>query len=225
MNSKEMNPAAGAEGDHLWLSCLADGELAAADLDAGLSGLPPGEVAERWRAYQLIGDVLRDPELAALGRCDARWLAQLRQQLQAEVAPVAGVAARPAVTPGQAQRPAANDGVFRWKMVAGLASFAAVAAVGWNLFGTLQPAAVPVTTAVLAQNESPQPTVETRNVALNQGRALQRFWSPAQPPYTMVLRNPELDRMLAQQAGTNPDLATQRASEFFRSAGYGGTER
>lgn len=225
MNSKEMNPAAGTEDDHLWLSCLADGELAAAELDTRLSGSPPTELSQRWYAYQLIGDALRDPALAAPGRCDAQWLAQLRQQLQAEAAPVASVAARHGVTPEQARRPAANDGVFRWKMVAGLASFAAVAAVGWNLFGTLQPAAVPAT-AVLAQNESPQqPTVETRNVALSQDRALQRFWSPAQPPYTMVLRNPELDRMLAQQAGTNPDPATQRASEFFRSAGYGGTER
>lgn len=223
MNSMEINPEMSTHGDHQWLSCLADGELDSTELEAGLSGMAASDVSECWQAYHLIGDVLRRPELAS-SRCDAQWLEQLGQRLRAEASPVAGAPDQHRVDPELARQPAANDGVFRWKMVAGLASFAAVAAVGWNLFGTLQPAPMPAA-AVLAQSESPQPVAETRNVALNQGRALQRFWSPAQPPYTMVLRNPELDRMLAQQAGANPDVVGQRASEFFRSAGYEGTER
>lgn len=223
MNSMEMNPEMGTDGNHQWLSCLADGELDAAELEAGLSEMAARDVSECWQAYQVIGDVLRNPELAS-SCCNAQWLEQLGQRLRAEAPSVGSAAVQHRVHPELAQRPAANDGVFRWKMAAGLASFAAVAAVGWNLFGTLQPAPVPAA-AVLAQSESSQPVAETRNVALNPGRALQRFWSPTQPPYTMVLRNPELDRMLAQQAGANPDAVGQRASEFFRSAGYEGTER
>lgn len=216
MSAMDMNSDGSSHKGCERLSCLADGELDAVELDAVLSEMAPEEVSECWHAYQLIGDVLRTPGLAS-SRCDAQWLAQLRQRLQAESAgqglPVARVGGQPDIEATR-QRPAANDGVFRWKMVAGLASFAAVAAVGWNLLGTLQPASVPAA-AVLAQNERPQPAAEARNVALNQGQALQRFWSPAQPPYTMVLRNPELDRMLAQQAGSNPDPSVQRASEFF----------
>lgn len=227
MNTMDMNSKMGMDGVRQQLSCLVDGELDAAELDALLSATAPDEVSACWQAYQVIGDVLRAPELAACGR-DPQWLEQFRQRLQAEAGapalPATDVAPKRHVDPALAQQPAANDGVFRWKMVAGLASFAAVAAVGWNLFGTLQPASAP-DAAVLAQNEISEPAPETRNVAWNQGRVPSRFWSPAQPPYTMVLRNPELDRMLAQQAGSNPDPAVQRASEFFRNAGYEGMER
>lgn len=223
MNSTEMNSEMGADGNDEWLSCLADGELDSAGLEAGLSATTPDEVSERWRAYLVIGDVLRSSEPGA-SRCDAQWLGQLRQRLQAQAQSVTDVAAPHAVAPELLRQPAANDGVFRWKMVAGLASFAAVAAVGWNLFGTLQPTSSPAA-AVLAQNENPRPAAETRTVALQQSRALQRFWSPTQAPYTMVLRNPELDRVLAQQASSAPDPAVQRTSDFLRSAGYGTAER
>lgn len=227
----EMNSRAETDCDRQRLSCLVDGELGdGAELEAALAEAGSAEALACWQTYHLIGDVLRAPELAN-SRCDAAWLQQLRERLQQEPADaVPPQAAQDEPLPADLTRqPAANDGIFRWKMVAGLASFAAVAAIGWNVLGSVQPGAAGAG-AVLAQGEEAvQPaSANVQQVAVSERERrlpARQAWSPAQPPYSVVLRNHELDRLLAQQAGANQDAAARRASEFFRNAGYDTAER
>ena len=99
---------------HETISALADGELAASELELAFAALDTDEGRQAWDAYRLIGDVLRAPDLGD-ARHDAAFVSRLRERLPPQVSVVAPAAARAA----------ANDSVFRWKMAAGLASVAA----------------------------------------------------------------------------------------------------
>jgi sigma-E factor negative regulatory protein RseA len=77
------------------LSALADGEVDARSA-AALSEAwrQDADLRARWHRYQLIGDVLRSPELAGTGR-DASFLAALRSRLAQEPVVLAPAAAIP----------------------------------------------------------------------------------------------------------------------------------
>lgn len=201
------------------ISSLADGELASAELDAVLPALQAAEARECWHLYQLIGDVLRAPDLAACDRGPTLDLA-LGEQLHPAIVPVAHAAEPlPAET---LARPAANDGLFRWRMTAGLASFAAVAALGWGLAGSLGPVA-PVG-AELAQAQSPAVTpVDASPVQVVSApeQAVRRA-SPAAP---VMIRDPELDRLLAVHQQSAGVAAFGNPSGFLRSATFEGAGR
>lgn len=116
------------------VSALADGQLAGEAFARGVEIASTDAAARQaWHAYHLIGDVLRSGDLAHAAPCD-RFLARLQERLREEPAaaaqtPRAGVA-------GPAGTRAANDDSFRWKMVAGAASLAAVSAIAWTLIGS-----------------------------------------------------------------------------------------
>jgi sigma-E factor negative regulatory protein RseA len=113
------------------VSALADGQLAGDAFARGVELAATDAAArEAWHAYHLIGDVLRSSDLAAAAPAE-RFLARLQERLQAESIALqpGGVAA--AVPVGEA----ANDGAFRWKVAAGVASMAAVSALAWGLIG------------------------------------------------------------------------------------------
>jgi sigma-E factor negative regulatory protein RseA len=122
------------------ISALADGQLQGAALQRGLeAAVSDPAAAEAWQTYHLIGDVLRSRELAG-GTAPAQFLARLQESLRLEQ-PLAGPAVRPiqvqpAAQAANVRRPAANEGRF-WKLVAGFASVAAVAAIGWTVVGIL----------------------------------------------------------------------------------------
>ncbi len=119
------------------ISALADGQLQGDDFARGVQATASDPQAlAAWRDYHLIGDVLRSNELAASSPC-AAFLARLQVRLEAE-APLQP--ARPGPADGQpaafdVRRAPANEASVRWKMVAGVASLAAVAAIGWNVAG------------------------------------------------------------------------------------------
>ena len=141
--------------DRETVSALMDGQLRGADASAALQMMASDEARECWQVYHLVGDVLRSTDLAACGR-DSAFVARLSARLQQEAAPVARVPAPSPIQVRDVAQPAANDGVFRWKMVAGLASFAAVAAIGWGVMGGIGPqAGVGVQ---LSQGGAPAPT-------------------------------------------------------------------
>lgn len=139
------------------ISALADGQLASEDFARVLAACE-GDVdaLAHWNAYHLIGDVLRSPGLAAPA-CDAAFVTRLRARLSREPAfdtASAGIVTvdlavqnPPTLagrTVGSPPREAANDASFRWKLVAGFASVAAVAAIAWNAgMGFLAPSAAP----------------------------------------------------------------------------------
>jgi sigma-E factor negative regulatory protein RseA len=151
------------------LSALMDGQLqgaACADTLARLADDPAAQAD--WHCYHLVGDVLRAPDLADCAG-DAAFLSRFQARLAQEprfdrpallpqVEPqfanesAAELVASSAVVPGvtsifsaksKAQvgvDKAANEGAFRWKLVAGFASLAAVSAIGWNMLAVTAPA-------------------------------------------------------------------------------------
>ncbi|MEP6791568.1 MAG: anti-anti-sigma factor, partial [Ramlibacter sp.] len=162
------------------------------------------------------GDVLRSGELAlgSGGAAPSAFLARLQLRLEQEAAPVKPVVAMD-LTATQvhstaaadlfpSQNEAANDSSFRWKLVAGFASLAAVAAIGWTVGGGLG------TRAEQAQMASAPPA---------QGTTL----AGAERP--VMIRDPRLDELLAahrQLGGTN---ALQMPSGFLRNATFEGPAR
>lgn len=112
------------------ISALADGQLAG-DAFAQCVELAATDAAARdaWHTYHLIGDVLRSSELAG-GTPAQRFLAGLQARLREERIEIHGATEATALV----VREAAND--FRWKLVAGVASVAAVSAIAWSLMGS-----------------------------------------------------------------------------------------
>ncbi|MCM0609059.1 MAG: anti-sigma 24 factor [Ideonella sp. WA131b] len=140
--SPRPHPGAPAAPSPDWLSAAADGDADA--LDRALRVLREGDataaarVRADWRAYHLIGDVLRSPELASPPAHDAAFMAGLRARLAAEPVVLAPAAPRPA----------------RWRLpAAAVASAAGVAVVAGLLVmargggGEAPGAAVPLAAA------------------------------------------------------------------------------
>ena len=115
------------------ISALADGQLAGDAFARGVDLATNDPAArEAWHAYHLIGDVLRSGELAHCEPAD-RFLAGLKERLRSEEILVDRTQIVVAVAP---KADAANDGSFRWKLLAGVASVAAVSAIAWTLAAT-----------------------------------------------------------------------------------------
>lgn len=103
-----------------------------------------------------------------------------------------------AIVSEQVGAEAANDKTFRWKLVAGFASLAAVSAIAWNAAGMLAPAGAPQ----LAQST---PAVQQVLVASPQG--------------TMV-RDARLEELLAAHKQMGGTSALQVPSGFLRNATF-----
>ena len=191
------------------LSALADDQLGETEFAAALDACGHDESAlECWAAYHLIGDVLRSPasprapvaagaELAFVSRLNQR-LAQepLATAHKVPAGPVPAAPLQTAAQPVHHRGPASNDGNFRWKLVAGVASLAAVSAIAWNASGLLAPASVPQ----MAQASSPQIVVT----------------SPQGP----VVRDARLEELLAAHRQFGTALALQESSGFLRNATF-----
>ena len=191
------------------LSALVDGELAGDEWEQALALAADAQGQASWQLYQLVGDVLRSPDLAH--HCQHDVLTGLRAQL-AQEPPLQAAMLQPqpqtlatgvleqVTTPVVALRdPAANAAVFRWKLAAGFATVAAVAAVGWHMLAS-QPQ---LHGAQLAQRLPDVPPVVA--VASEHGQSV-------------ILRDPRLDALLAsqQQYASRPSL--QVPAEFLRNA-------
>lgn len=131
------------------ISALADGQLASEDFARALAACEAdAQALDSWNTYHLIGDVLRSPELSPHA-ADTAFMARLRVRLSQEPVIVAAPALpevphAPGGRAGWTVGEAANDASFPWKLVAGFASVAAVAAIAWNAgAGLLSPSAAP----------------------------------------------------------------------------------
>lgn len=222
------------------LSALADGELSAAELQAALAYAESDAGQQEWRMYHLVGDVLRSPELAHHSRHDV--LSGIRAQLANEPRrPLVSVAseeleqiARPAqgraVVNGMPLRDAANASVFRWKMAAGFASVAAVAAIGWSVMlgapagpgaapgralAALETSVAPVAVAANAQDFPLGDTAQSSSVVAVAG------------PYgqSVMLRDPRLDALLASHPQYSGPATLQMPASFLRNANFASAPR
>ncbi len=209
------------------ISALADGQLRGEAFARGVAAVAnDAEAREAWQTYHMIGDVLRGGQYsgrtvpsAFLSRLQPR-LQQEHPAVQEELAPVGLPGAHRGVD-------AANDGSFRWKMVAGFASLAAVAALGWTVVGGLgakpeqaQLAAGPG--ATLARTASQATTSQPASV------------QTATPPPTTVLaegergvmiRDARLDELLAAHRQLGGASALQMPAGFLRNATFEGPIR
>ena len=119
------------------VSALADGQLQGEEFGRGVEAATLDSAGrEAWIAYHLIGDVLRSAELAAGSQPDT-FLKGVQMSLQQEPRWPAGQLSAKAVPLATPRQGAANDTSFRWKLVAGFASIAAVGAIAWSVAGGL----------------------------------------------------------------------------------------
>ena len=229
--------------NHETLSALADGQLRGTAFAKAVDMvLHDEELQATWHGYHVIGDVLRS---ADLGQCsgDKAFLARLSTRLAQEpgfarpvplAQPAVETIELAAVAAVPKHATAANEAGFRWKMVAGFASMAAVAAIGWNLVGgpgiqqpasqqiALVPAPVQVASEkpqaqagaiVQVASQSPTPATTSRPVTLVSGE-----------PQVMI-RDPRLDELMAAHKQFGGTSALQMPAGFLRNATFEGPAR
>lgn len=188
------------------MSALVDGELRLSELDELLRGL---EQDEHRRAdclrYQLIGDLIRG-DRPVRSVAPQAFLAAVRTRLQADTEPIV------IASPVRTVVPAANDAVFRWKLVAGLASVAAVMAVSWSLIGVSPGSTAPAMVPQLAQLD-PVKGASVPGVPASEAVVV----NTAQGP---VIRDPRLEELLAEHRQYGGMSALQMPAGFLRDATY-----
>ncbi|MDM0004160.1 sigma-E factor negative regulatory protein [Variovorax sp. J22G73] len=214
------------------VSALADGHLHGEAFAQAIEAVcADGEAREAWQAIHVAGDVLRSGSHAQCTDTSA-FLSRFQQRLAAEpvvFAPVAIPVAAPVALPAQRRAEAANEPVFRWKLVAGAASLMAVAAISWTLVGNgaaVQQAGPQV--ASVQQQQQPAVNSVLAAAAVNSDLPATNTLTPTRVivgngnPQVM-LRDPRLDQLLEahQQAGG----ASQMPSGFLRNATFEGPTR
>lgn len=181
------------------VSALADGQLQGLELTQTLDWLSQSEQGrQQWQAYHVVGDVLRGGRALA-PRADDAFLQRLRDQIQRESLP----ANRPA---------AANDRRFLWRMVAGLAGLVFVSAAAWQVRGWQEPLGA----GLLAQGVP----------AVPQGGEVPAPFAAAQAPGAeppRMIRDAQLDALLAAHKQFGGASALQAPAGFLRSATFEGT--
>lgn len=207
------------------VSALADGQLQGAAFAEAMDEIGArAELRSTWQTYHLVGDVLRSGAHAPCSDASA-FLAKLQVRLAAEEVVATPIpAAVPLTLEARQRAEPANEPVFRWKLVAGAASLAAVAAISWNWVGGMNAAP---TGAQLAQVQSP-PVASV--LAASDPKATSAITS-AVPTRVQIgsgapqvmLRDARLDELLQahQQAGG----ASQMPSTFLRNATFEGPSR
>jgi sigma-E factor negative regulatory protein RseA len=182
------------------ISALADGQLQGEAFARGVEIAAGDSTArEAWHTYHLIGDVLRSGEHVT-GTVPAAFLGRLQLRLREEQRLVQHSPAPAPVAQARAA-PAANDASFRWKLVAGFASLAAVAAIGWTVVGTF------------AKPEQGQLAAAPAGTVLAEGQR------------GVMIRDARLDEFLAAHRQLGGASALQMPAGFLRNATFEGPIR
>lgn len=184
------------------ISALADGAVPDAELPALLAELHASEEGcQAWHLYHLTGDVLRSDALAPTVSELAFW-DRLQSRLDAEPA-------RPVQTktPSVAVVPPAGAANQRWAWVAGLAGIAMLSVLSVTVWRQVEPASSPQLAA------APAPA-EAVAVAIAPPVAL------AQDAPAVMLRDPQLDALMAAHQQMGGHSAWQMPSGFLRNATF-----
>ncbi|MBX9818210.1 MAG: sigma-E factor negative regulatory protein [Burkholderiaceae bacterium] len=179
------------------ISALMDGDLPASELDALLEDLAQEDSsANVWHLYHLTGDVLRSQGLAPQ-RSDLAFLQRLEPRLAREVVALQ-VTPSPAPTlPGaQPSRRLSSNGSWRWLASATFTLLVGVVSIGmwWTAGPAVSPQLAEVTVPAVAPVVSQAPAV--------------------------MLRDPELDALMAAHQQMGGHSAWQMPSGFLRNATY-----
>lgn len=196
------HPSAGLPGEQL--SALVDGEIGVAELDAVLQALAEDDgCAVTCLRYHQIGDLMRGAA-PSQGASPSTFVSGVRARLQTEQLQPESTAPQRVVVE------AANDAVFRWKLVAGLASVAAVMAVGWSLLGVAPGAPSGASGQQLAQRT----TGPVMTVAGTPASGAVVVNTPQGP----VIRDARLEELLADHRQYGGMSALQMPAGFLRDA-------
>lgn len=194
------------------LSALVDGELDVQALDALLQSLAEDEdVRTTCMGYQVIGDVLRGATPQRSSVAPHVFVAGVRARLQADPVSVSP----PTTVVVSAREPAANDAVFRWKLVAGVASLAAVMAVSWSVLGGASASSRGTATGPQMALMSPPGGVSLVNAVQPADQPTAVVVNTAQGP---VLRDARLEQLLADHRQYGGMSALQMPAGFLRDA-------
>ncbi|MBN8747497.1 Uncharacterised protein [Xylophilus ampelinus] len=214
-----------------WVSALADGQLDGEEFARAVDEVGSGaELRASWQVYHVVGEVLRTGRHVPCSDTGA-FMARLQQRLAAES--VARPVASPvAAVPLPQVAEAANEPVFRWKMVAGVATIAAAAAIGWTWMGqgpapaaaggaqlALQTPQAPVQVHPTAPDASSEGSILAASATAGVGTPLSRtrvMVGNGAPQ--VMLRNPRLDELL--EAHQQASGASQMPSGFLRNATF-----
>ncbi len=177
---------------HEQMSALHDGQLSAAQAAALVrASLQDDSMMLQWRSACVIGDALRQ----------SQYLAAV-PLLPSVSFPASVLESSAAATPlPMPSTPAANDSLFRWKMVAGFAALAAVGSIVWGLLGSQ---AVSSGGAVLASNQA---TPQQQLIAVQ-----------ASQDAPVMIRDPRLDELLAAHKQFGGASALNQPAGSLRSA-------
>lgn len=209
--------------DHLLameLSALADGELNEEELDAVLGAYArSSDIRADWHCYHLIGDVLRGSTQVSATVSPLVFVEGIEKGLQLADT---DVLARPvAELVPMVRGAAANDSVMRWKLVAGVASVAAVVAVSW---GALQNTGVGgigsgPEVASLRLAETPPSTISTAVAKAGTSDPSASIVEVDTGQGTLI-RDARLEQMLAEHRQYGGMSALQMPAGFLRNATY-----
>lgn len=193
------------------VSALVDGQLRGKDFAAVMELVGQhAEVRAAWHDYHLVGQVLRSGERMD-GVGDPAFVASLRGRLKAEVigtqldrVPESASMPEAAAKPGSA-----NEPVFRWKLVAGFASLAAVVAIGWNAVNL---------------SDAGRDSAKLASASALPTLVAQPLTGSAGEPQVMI-RDPRLDELLAAHKQLGGTSALQMPAGFLRNATFEGPGR
>ena len=199
MKTEHLNPLIQLnELQRAQVSDLADGQLQGDAFAQAMALMNASSHARaHWHSLHLVGDVLRGktPVSSADG---ADFLEKFRTNIAKE--PALQVASEDTLMKFD-QAAASNEPFFNWKWAAGLSALAASVMLGLNLIGTT--AVAPATTGgQLAQTSVP--------ITVDRQAAV-------------MLRNPQLDALIAAHNQIGGSSAFQMPSGFLRSATYSPT--
>lgn len=197
------------------ISALADGQLLEDELvDVWELLEHREEAAADWASFHLIGDLLRTPDgtssQLAVRSDSASFVNRFNSKLQAERRPdpvalecslrsrPVGAVTMPLIEPRFHEKDvAANDSVFRWKLLAGFATVAAISVFTWTATGSMGLS----TESQLAQRP------DTNKVLV-------------ESPQGLLVRDARLNELLAAHKQLGSTSALQAPSGFLQSAAF-----
>lgn len=196
------------------ISSLIDGRVPAEDSEFTFDALlQDPQTVQTWHIYQVVGDVMRSPELAPC-RDDFAFLERLQKRLVQEPDGVRcdsdaaglGDGGRIPGVPVPSHHIASNAPVFRWKALASV-SFAA-------LLGVV------VSTLWMQSGQRNNPEFAAMNPSISLPSAV-----VSDVGTEPMLRDPQLDELMAAHRQLGGHSALQVPTGFLRNATYEGIGR
>jgi sigma-E factor negative regulatory protein RseA len=217
----------GGEAASAW-SALMDGAIRDQEWDAlwQKSSRHDSAALEDWNAYLVVGDALRGGVPLAAATPPAAFLASFQARFHQELsaAPRKNVNEMPAGLASSvdgSRASAANDSIFRWKMLAMAASVSAVMAVSWGVLGTATADRASQTGSELAIATPPAPPAEV--VVAEPGSVNSSvIVNTGQGP---LIRDARLEALLAEHRQYGGMSALQKPAGFLRNATYDALDR